>query len=171
VERTPGSRLLVREDRDFSGRSLTTRWTDGADAGILSGMKRCRGTLGLGALAVVVTTVLIAGCVAEPRHPRDHPSQPRRRTTPMGDRLEEPGSELWPLTLWLEEFARRNGAVVRFDDRDVLDMEVVRPKPGPWDSDAEARRALDEVLYRFYLHAVEEKPHVYRVVRDVPRPR
>lgn len=114
---------------------------------------------------VLALAPALAGCPRE-RRGDDTPSE-RRPHTPVRDKALEPESQVWPLALWLDELARRNGVVVRYDDRDVSEGEVVSPGPGPFDSDAEARGALEQVLRRFDLRAVEEKTHVFRVKRGV----
>jgi hypothetical protein len=114
---------------------------------------------------VFLLLAMASGCVVEERHPHDYPIE-RRHPAPVRDKLEEPYSQVWPLSLWLEEFSRRNGVVVQFDDRDVAEMEIVRPTPGPHPDDATARAALVAVARQSGLVLTEPRPHLFRLQRS-----
>ncbi|MBI3722937.1 hypothetical protein HY251_03130 [bacterium] len=129
-----------------------------------------RGTL---PLLIAASAVLIAGCEAQPQrapraesrydYPNDRPSQ-----LPVEAKDENPGSQVWPLDLWLVEFEKRNGVELHYRDRDTFDHDVLSPGPGPFDSDALAMMVLRRVCYRNGLLVVEERPHVYTLRRKVP---
>lgn len=84
---------------------------------------------------------------------------------PPADRELNPQSQVWPLDLWLVEFAKRNGVELKFRDRDTIGRSVVRPGPGPYDTDDEALDVLRRVCRRNNLSVLEERAHVFAIRR------
>ena len=112
-----------------------------------------------------------AGCASGPSSKskpvaaRNYPSEPPSDTVSPAERDENPSSQVWPLDLWLVEFGKRNGVELRYRDQDTFNRSVVRPGPGPYDSDSEATSVLRQVCSRNGLLAVEERRHVFTLKR------
>jgi hypothetical protein len=125
--------------------------------------------LGVKPTSLTFLVCLLAGCVeARPRAVESHSSYPapsRAAPSSLEDKDENPGSQVWPLDLWLVEFAKRNGLELRYRDRDMFGRSVVRPGPGPFDSEDDAIEALRRVARRNGLTLTQERQHVFSLKR------
>jgi hypothetical protein len=120
--------------------------------------------------SIVLGLASLAGCDALPRrHTESRPNYPDRPqpVVPVDSKDENPASEVWPLDLWLVEFEKRNGVDLHYRDQDAVNHTVIRPGPGPFDSEDEAVAVLRQIAWRNGLSLIEERPHVYALKRAI----
>jgi hypothetical protein len=118
-------------------------------------------------LLSLLFVIAAAGCES-PRpvvEYRSYPAPSQPAPSALEDKDENPESQVWPLDLWLVEFAKRNGVELHYRDRDTFGRSVIRPGPGPFDSDDEAQDELRRVARRNGLTLVEERRHVFSLKR------
>jgi hypothetical protein len=125
-------------------------------------------------VSLVCLGPLLSGCLVAQRktttNMRSYDYPPAvERPAPTGPdpatKEQDPDSQVWPLGLWLVEFEKRNGVDLHFRDQDTFGRSVVRPGPGPFDSDDEAIAALRTVANKNGLYAIEVRPYVYNLRR------
>lgn len=120
---------------------------------------------------LVLALVVVAGCESSRPRSEARASYPIERPPPPTDidtKDSNPGSEVWPLDLWLVEFEKRNGVDIHFRDQDTVNRTVIHPGPGPFDSDEQALAVLRQIARRNGLYVAEEKRHVYALKRWNP---
>jgi hypothetical protein len=117
--------------------------------------------------SVVLVLALATGCLDVRPRTEVHESYPDRPqpVTPVVQKDENPTSDAWPLDLWLVEFEKRNGLDIHYRDQDTVNHTVIRPGPGPFDTDEEALSILRQVCRRNGLWVIEQRPHVFELRR------
>jgi hypothetical protein len=119
-------------------------------------------------LLLVAGLLALGGCDLLPRMPSDsRPSYADRppQQTPVDSKEENPTSDVWPLDTWLVEFEKRNGVDLHYREQDAVNRTVIRPGPGPFETEAQALSVLRQIARRNGLYVAEERPHVFALRR------